>query len=66
MTMARVSLPKKDSMADFEVRDDMRTLQRAEEVMKDSKRMSRVRVMAKQESETLANIGKGLRQMRGK
>ncbi len=66
MTMARVSLPKKDSMADFEIREDMRTLQRAEEVMKDSKRMSRVKSMAQKESDSLKNIGKGLRQMRGK
>ena len=64
--MARVSLPKKDSMADFEIREDMRTLQRAEEVMKDSKRMSRVKSMAQKESDSLKNIGKGLRQMRGK
>jgi len=66
MTMARVSLPKKDSMADFEIRDDMRTLQKAEEIMKDSKRLARVRVMAKKESDSLKNIGKGLRSMRGK
>jgi hypothetical protein len=66
MSVHRVSLPKKDSMADFEIREDMRTLQRAEELMKDSKRMSRVKSMAKKESESLANIGKGLRQMRGK
>lgn len=66
MTMARVSLPKKDSMADFEVREDMRTLQKAEEIMKDSKRLARVRVMAKKESDSLKDIGKGLRQMRGK
>ena len=66
MTMARVSLPKRDSSADFEIRSDMRTLQTAEEIMKDSKRLARVKVMAKKESDTLANIGKGLRQMRGK
>lgn len=53
-------------MAHFEIKDDMRTLQKAEEIMKDSKRLARVKVMAKKESDSLANIGKGLRQMRGK
>lgn len=53
-------------MADFEVRDDMRTLQKAEEIMKDSKRLARVKVMASKEADSLKNIGKGLRQMRGK
>jgi hypothetical protein len=66
MTMARVSLPKRDSSADFEIRSDMRTLQTAEEIMKDPKRLSRVKVMAKKESDSLKDIGKGLRQMRGK
>lgn len=66
MTMARVSLPKKDSHADFEIRSDMRTIQSAEEIMKDPKRMARVKVMAKKESDSLKDIGKGLRQMRGK
>ena len=61
-----VAAPKRDSMADFEIREDMRTLQRADEIIKDPKRMTRVRAMAKKESEALNNIGKGLRQMRGK
>ena len=60
-----VRAPKPDSMAEFEIKDDMRTLQKAEEIMKDSKRLARVKVMAKKESDSLKNIGKGLRQMRG-
>lgn len=58
--------PKPDSMEDFEIREDMRTLQRAQDIMNDPKRMTRVKVMAKKESEKLKNIGQGLRQMRGK
>lgn len=64
--MARVSMPKKDSMEDFEMREDMRTLQRAREVMADSKRMSRVKSLVKKETESLNSIEKGLRRMRGK
>jgi hypothetical protein len=64
--MARVTAPKKDSFEDFEIREDMRTLQRAREVMSDSKRMSRVKSMVKKETESLQSIEKGLRRMRGK
>lgn len=62
--MARVSLPKKDSMAEFEIREDLRTLTRAEEIMKDPKRMARVKVMAKKEAEAALKVEKGLRQMK--
>ena len=66
MAKVRASLPAPDSAADYEIREDMRTLQRAQDIISDPKRMSRVKVMAKKESEKLENIGKGLRQMRGK
>ena len=61
-----VAAPKRDSMAEFEIREDMRILQRAEDIMKDPKRLTRVRAMAKKESDSLRSIGSGLRQMRGK
>lgn len=66
MSTAVVKLPKKDSHEDFEIREDMRTLQRARDVMSDSKRMSRVKSMVKKETESLQSIEKGLRRMRGK
>jgi hypothetical protein len=64
--MASVALPKRDSMAEFEVKDDVRTLKKAKEIMSDSKRMARVKVMAKKEADNLMDIasGKGLRQMK--
>ena len=62
---ARVKAPKKDSFEDFEIREDMRTLQRAREIMGDSKRMTRVKSMVKKETESLKSIEKGLRRMRG-
>lgn len=65
MAKVKVSLPAPDSSADYEIREDMRTLQRAQDIMNDPKRMARVKVMAKKESQKLDNIGKGLRQMRG-
>ncbi len=52
-------------MADFEVREDLRTLTRAEEIMKDTKRLARAKVMAKKEVYAAKNVEKGLRQMRG-
>lgn len=64
--MARVKAPKKDSFEDFEIREDMRTLQRAREVMGDSKRMAQVKSLVKKETESLNSIEKGLRRMRGK
>ena len=63
---AVVKMPKKDSFDDFELREDLRTLQRAREVMSDSKRMSRVKSLVKKETESLNSIEKGLRRMRGK
>lgn len=64
--MASVALPKRDSMADFEVKDDVRTLKKAKEILSDSKRMARVKTMAKKEAGDLMDIasGKGLRQMK--
>ena len=55
-------------MKDFEIKEDMRTLQRAEEILKDPKRMAQVKAMAKVKAESLQRIasGKGLRAMRGK
>jgi len=64
--MARVKAPKKDSFEDFEIREDMRTLQRAREVMGDTKRMAQVKSLVKKETESLNSIEKGLRRMRGK
>lgn len=66
--MAKVVAPKHDSMKEFEVKEDMRTLKRAEEILKDPKRMAQVKAMAKKEAELLQGIasGKGLRAMRGK
>jgi len=66
MLMARVKAPKKDSFEDFEIREDMRTLQRAREVMGDTKRMAQVKSLVKKETESLNSIEKGLRRMRGK
>jgi len=50
-------------MKEFEIQDDMRTLQKAEEILKDSKRMEQVKAMAKRKAESLNKIasGKGLR-----
>lgn len=64
--MASVKMPKTDSMADFELKDDLRTLKKAKEIMSDSKRMTRVKAMAKKEADGLMDIasGKGLRQMK--
>jgi hypothetical protein len=64
--MAKVKLPKTDSMADFELKDDMRTLKKAKEIMSDSKRMARVKSMAREEAGALMEIasGKGLRRMK--
>ena len=64
--MARVEAPKKDSFEDFEIREDMRTLQRARDIQGDNKRLDRVRSLVKKETESLTSIEKGLRQMRGK
>ena len=66
--MARVAVPKQDSMKEFEVKEDMRTLKRAEEILRDPKRMAQVKAMASKEADLLKNIasGKGLRAMRGK
>lgn len=64
--MARVKPPKKDSFEDFEIREDMRTLQRARDIQGDSKRLDRVRSLVKKETESLSSIEKGLRTMRGK
>lgn len=63
---ARIKAPKKDSFEEFEIREDMRTLQRAKDIMGDSKRMGRVKSMVKKETESLNSIEKGLRQMKGK
>jgi len=62
--MAKVTAaPKRDSMKEFEVQNDMRTLQEAEEILKDPKRMTQVKAMAKKKAESLQKIasGKGLR-----
>lgn len=64
--MARVTAPKKDSFEDFEIREDMRTLQRARDIQGDSKRLDRVKSLVKKETESLQSIEKGLRRMRGK
>ena len=55
-------------MKEFEVKEDMRTLKRAEEILRDPKRMAQVKAMASKEADLLKNIasGKGLRAMRGK
>lgn len=62
----KISAPKRDSFEDFEVREDMRTLQRARDISGDSKRMARVKSMVKKETESLNSIEKGLRNMKGK
>jgi hypothetical protein len=41
---------------DWETEDDLRTLARAEEIQKDSKRMSRVTAMAKKKMLAMASI----------
>lgn len=49
----------------WETEEDLRTLRRAEEILKDSDRMKRVQAMVKKEVEALNKVGnaKGLRAM---
>lgn len=52
----------------WETEEDLRTLRRAEEILKDPDRMKRVQAMVKKEVEALNKVGnaKGLRAMMSK
>jgi len=59
--MARPAVSKE--MQDFEADEDMRTMKRAQEILKSSDRMKRLEAKVKKETESLQSImGKGLRQ----
>lgn len=64
--MAKVSMAVREKK--WETEEDLRTLRRAEEILKDPDRMKRVQAMVKEEVAALNKVGsaKGLRAMMSK
>lgn len=57
-TAPKASLPKVDSSAHYEAKNDMETLRSAEEIKLDPKRHGMARKMAAHHAQLLTNIGK--------